>query len=460
MNSVENGIGTGAKPAGDDREKAARDWWPVAAEWSDEDLARHLPARVARPATIRDAKAALAEAASAGMSVVARGAGSGVVGGAIGVGGHLCLDLSALDSVKIDPARSTVTAGAGVMAGALEARLNEEGFTLGHYPQSLHLASVGGLVATRSSGTFSNKYGGIERLVEGLRVLLADGSEIDFRAVPRSSTGPWLLPMFIGSEGSLGIILEVTLRIFRRAEKRAFGGYAFPDLAAAIRTVEQGYARHVVPAVSRIYDHVEAQTLYGRMGLTENRPLLIAGHDGATAIVDAEKALFAEIALENGADWLGEEIGNAWEAHRYNADWLIRGNEGPGRMADAIEVAAAWPDLVALNDTVRQAVAADCAQFMAHLSHFYPTGGAIYFIFTLEEKDSAAAISKYRSVWQRVMELTLKHNGSISHHHGVGLARADMLPAELGSAHELLALVKKALDPQGLLNPGKLGLKG
>lgn len=351
-----------------------------------------------------------------------------------------------------------MTVGAGVRAGDLEENLNGMGYTLGHYPQSLYLASVGGLVATRSSGTFSNKYGSIEDLVEGLVVVLANGRTVRFKAVPRSATGPWMMPLFIGSEGSLGVIVEVTLRIFRKAECRVFGGFSFPDIRAAIEAVRQGYARHVVPAVSRKYDAVEAQNLYRRVGMSEDRPLLITGHDGAAAIVEAECTLFHEIAMAEGGIWLGNEIGEAWESHRFNADWLIEGNRSPGRMADAIEVSAGWPDLLDLYEAVRREIAGKCAAFMGHLSHFYSTGAAIYFIFTIEKADSATARAVYAEVWQRILEITLAHNGSISHHHGVGLARAGAIGAELGTAHAVLEAVKSALDPDDLFNPGKLGL--
>lgn len=440
------------------RDAAAKDWWPVAGKWTSEEAVTHRPLAVLRPKTEADVVSAVLAAARHGFALVARGAGSGVVGAVVGEANHVSLDLADLSTtVELDEERFLVTVDAGKLAGDLEQELNAQGYTLGHYPQSLHLASIGGLVATRSCGTFSNKYGGIENLVSGLRVVLADGSVIAFRPTPRSATGPYLLPLFIGSEGSLGIVTQVTLQVFPLAE-RHFGGYKFPTLDAAVRAVRESFARHVVPAVLRIYDDVEAQNLYKLVGRTETWPLLIVGHDGPAEITQAESKLFSEIAAQAGAQWLGPEIGDAWEQHRFNADWLVKGNTGPGRMADAIEVSAAWPDIMPLYEEVRATVADDCSLFMGHMSHFYSSGGALYIIFAIEAETNDIARERYTRIWEETLRIAVKHGGSISHHHGVGKIRSGALAGDLGSAHQLLRVIKAALDPENLLNPGKLGI--
>lgn len=438
---------------------AAKDWWPIAGKWTDEEAKSHRPGVVVRVKSEEDVMQVLREADAKGISVVPRGAGSGVVGGVVGNGRHLSLDLSSMNRVlEVDPERCEVVVEPGKLAGELEEELNRSGLTLGHYPQSLHLASIGGLVATRSSGTFSNKYGGIEDLVVGLRVVMPDGSLSDFRSVPRSATGPHLMPIFVGSEGTLGVITRITLRVFQQAEARVFGGYTFPSFADAVRAVKQCYSRHVIPAVLRIYDETEASNLYKRVGDDPGLPLLIVGHDGARSIVDAESMLIGEIAEAFGGKWIGNEIGDAWEAHRFHAQWLIDGNDGPGKMADAIEIAASWPDVMPIFEEVKSVVSQHCTVLMAHMSHFYSTGGAIYFIFTIEDASPESARKRYLEVWKEVMRITLEKGGSISHHHGIGSARSAFLPEELGSVHKLLQAIKNALDPNGMLNPGKLGL--
>ena len=444
----------------DDLDRLAKDWWPVAGKWTERERVAHRPLCAVHPRHHDQVAVAVRVAGEIGLAVIACGARSGVVGGIVSRGGAMAIDMTGCDElIEFDQDRRFVTAGAGHSAGDLEQKLNAQGFTLGHYPQSLHLASIGGLVATRSSGTFSNKYGGIEQLVVGLKAVMSDGETVAVKPTPRSATGPSLLSLFIGSEGSLGVITEVTLRAFPLPESRVFAGYAFDELDSAMAAVAQSFAQHVVPAVIRVYDEIEARGLFAKAGIeSRNQCLIITGHDGARNLVETECNLFARIAMENSGQALGPDIGDAWEAHRYNADWLINGNQGPGNMADAIEIAAHWPDIVPIYREVRNAVADQCTLFMGHMSHFYSTGGCLYLIFTVKDDTPQGAVRRYWTIWDTAMEITLKHRGSISHHHGIGTVRAGRLAQELGSAHGLLRVVKSAIDPANRLNPGKFGL--
>ncbi|MEF2558934.1 FAD-binding oxidoreductase [Aurantimonas sp. C2-5-R2] len=460
LTALRSELGSGAvSTAGDDLDVHAGDWWPVIAKWSDEEKRAHRPACVVRPRDEEAISAAVRIAGRFGLAVIPYGAGSGVTGGVVSSSGAIVIDLRAMsDLLDVDEENFTVTVDPGWIGGDLEQALNLRGFTLGHYPQSLHLASVGGLVSTKSTGTFSSKYGGIEDLILGLRVVLSDGEVADFRPVPRSATGPGLSQLFIGAEGTLGVISRATLRMFPIAETRLFSGYAFPDLNAGIRAVREAFASHVRPAVLRLYDGIEAQGLYGRIGLRESRPLLIGGHEGIAVLAEAEQNVFRKIAEQHGAEFLGDEIGWAWEAHRFDASWLVEGNGAATRMADAIEVAAPWSLQLAVYEAVMQDIAPLCSRAMGHFSHFYSTGGAIYFIFFVEGKNPDDTRQRYEEVWNLVMRRVLALGGSISHHHGIGAVRSPFLKEELGTAHDVLVRVKRALDPENLMNPGKLGL--
>ena len=296
------------------RRSHSKDRWPEAGKWSRSEQERHLPAAVVRPSTVDEVSAVLRSASAAGISVVPFGAGSGVVGGVVNDGVFVSLDLGGLaGSPVFDDERGEVTAGAGMLAAELEAALNARGRRIPHYPQSLGLASVGGLVATRSSGTFSSKYGSIEDLLVALEVVLADGTVLRTRAVPRSSTGPALAQLFVGSEGTLGVITAVTLRTFPLAESTRFRGIAFDELAdglAAVRTILDAGIR---PAVIRLYDAEEAAHLYERCGVQgEGRALLILGYDGNQAVVIAEVTTSLAItAAHRGVD-LGAGPGDTW----------------------------------------------------------------------------------------------------------------------------------------------------
>jgi len=444
-----------------DRAAHARDWWPRAAKWTDKELDQHRPDAVVFATDEEDCIAVVAACRETGTKLVTYGAGSGVVGAAVPDKGSIVIDVRGMNRiVAFDATDGYVTVEAGCLGGELETWLNERGFTLGHYPQSLHLASIGGLISTRSTGTFSNKYGGIEELVLALRVVSADGSVTAFRNTPRNSSGPALQQLFIGAEGTLGLITQATLRVFPRAERRIFEGYTFRSVAAGIEAVRKAYAAHLRPAVLRLYDETEAVNLYRRVGRESGPPLLIAGFEGLASMATAEQVAFAAIAEAEGGASLGQDIGNAWEAHRFDASWLTAGNDGPGRMADAIEIALPWSTLAAAHGAIMADVAPYCATVMSHYSHFYSTGGALYVIILLDGDDTASVLEQYQQVWDRVMDQALAFGGSLAHHHGVGRQRAPFLAKELDGAHRLLQRVKTALDPEGLLNPGNLTLNG
>jgi alkyldihydroxyacetonephosphate synthase len=442
-----------------DLREHAGDWWPILAKWDDAERAAHRPAAVIRPRDSETLARAVALAGAHGLAVVAYGAGSGVTGGVVNRSGAVVIDTRGLDRITgFDPDNHVVTAQAGVMGGVLEGWLAERGWTLGHYPQSLHLSTVGGWVATNSSGTFSSKYGGIEDLLVGLEVITASGERVEFRPVPRSATGPRLMQLFVGSEGSLGIVTRVTLRIFRKPEMRQFAAYAPASLEQGLEIVKRAYGAHLCPALLRLYDEKEAVHLHEGVGTAPGAPLLLVAHEGLAAMVAAEKACFGAIAHSVGASAVDEGVARYWEAGRYNAEWYRVGNDGADRIADSIEVAAPWTALAPLYRDVMASLEPLCDRAMGHFSHFYSTGSSLYFIAFLQDADPARLRSRYAKFWSTVMERTLAHGGTISHHHGVGLARAPVLARELGSAHPLLKKIKDALDPQGALNPGKLGL--
>jgi alkyldihydroxyacetonephosphate synthase len=383
------------------------------------------------------------------------GAGSGVCGAVVSDRSPVVIDLRAMNRiVNLDERAALLEVEAGAIAGDVEKWLNARGFTLGHYPQSMPLATMGGLVSTRSSGTFSGKYGNIEDLVAGLDVVLASGEIVRTPRTVRSATGPDLKQMFVGAEGTLGLITRVAVRVFRMPERRWFGGYAFPSVEAGIEAVRRAYELHLRPAVLRLYDATEAASLYRRVDFSETVPLLIVGHEGRARMVQAEREEFAAVARENGGRELGPAIGDAWERHRFDASWLVSGNDGAARFADAIEVSAVWPQLVPLYQEAMRRIAPMCTSVMGHYSHFYSTGAALYIIFFVEGTAAADAVRQYRQVWNEVMAATRAHGGSVSHHHGIGRARADTLAAELGSAACVLRALKQALDPDSLFNPG------
>lgn len=444
----------------EDRAAHASDRWPVSLKWTEDERLARAPSEVARPRSTNEVVAILRQATAAGRSVVPFGAGSGVVGGVVPCGDCLTIDLSEMaEVVEIDDASGTVTVEAGILAGDLERILNERGRRVPHYPQSLHLASVGGLVATRSSGTFSSKYGNIEDLLVGVQAVLADGTIVQSKVIPRGSVGPDLAQIFVGSEGSFGIITQVTLRTYAVAEARLFQGASFDTIEGGLTAVRAVLERGIRPAVIRLYDDIEAAHLYEKVGIERSDcSLLILAFDGPTELVEVEEsAALAEVSRHGGKE-LGSEIGEAWERGRFDATWFTNGNSLPTGLADAIEVSASWPTLGALRDKMVKALAPFTDRVYAHYSHFYSNGGSLYVIFETSGATVESARERYTAAWDAAMETVIAEGGCISHHHGVGMARRKWIAQDLGSSHEILQRIKSAMDPNGILNPGKLGV--
>ena len=225
------------------------DAWPISRKWDAATRQQHLPEAVVSPKTAEEVAAVLRWATQEKRPVVPAAARSGVTGACVPAApGQVVIDVTGLDRIiSFDPETGYVTVEAGVMGGVLEAFLNERGFTLGHYPQSLDISTVGGWIGTLSTGTCSAKYGGIERLVRGCDVVLPDGTEISIAPKPRGAAGPWLPALFLGAEGTLGIVTRATLQTRALPESRQFRGFAVPSLGKGLDLVQQAFRLHAEP---------------------------------------------------------------------------------------------------------------------------------------------------------------------------------------------------------------------
>lgn len=437
-----------------------RDAYPIAIRQTLRSGPRFEPDLVAWPTTTDEVAAVLRVAAQRGLAVVPYGAGSGIVGGALAGPATIVLDLKRLARfVALDPVSMTATVEAGMLGKDFEDRLNAEGFTCGHYPQSLFSSTVGGWVSHRGVGTFSTRYGKIDDLVLGMEAVLADGTVVRSKPVPQSAAGPDLKRLFLGSEGTLGVVTEVTLQIFPLPEARRLLGFACPSFDAGLdavrRMVQAGYR----PAAVRLYDPVEAGE---RLGLDPQSPdsLLIAVVEGPGELADATARAFEATATMLGLRSVGGGYAEQWLASRFNTAGLVSTNESATGVADALEVANTWSRL---GETYRQmkaameAVAGAGGRVYGHASHFYHAGGNLYMIFHANADDPALVEDRYQLMLRAAFDACLATGGTLTHHHGVGIGKREFMPSELGSGgHELLARIKAAVDPDGVLNPGKL----
>ncbi|HJQ75480.1 MAG TPA: FAD-binding oxidoreductase, partial [Gaiellaceae bacterium] len=298
--------------------------------------------------------------------------------------------------------------------------------------------------------------GNIEDICFGLEAVLPSGEVVRLGPIPRAAVGPSLRELFLGSEGTLGIVTEVTMRLHPLPEERSLASFGFADMQAALEASRRVLRVGWRPAVLRAYDRLEAGRHFANLVPADTVVLLVIS-EGPGPLVQAEAAACAREAAACG----GKPLGTEPAAH-----WLERRNTVPSwdffldreMIADTIEVAATWDRIGAIYETVTAALAGAPGVVVAsgHSSHGYPQGTNIYFTFVQKPEDFAHAEEAYLEAWARALRATLAGGGTISHHHGIGRLRARWLREELGSAYPLLRDLKRALDPNGLMNPGAL----
>jgi alkyldihydroxyacetonephosphate synthase len=428
------------------------------------------PDAVVFPADEAEVAELLRACAARDAVVIPFGGGTSVVGGVSPVRDGRALvvvDLRRLDAlVDVDAESQTATVQAGMLGPDLEAALGEHGLTLGHHPQSFEYSTVGGWVATRSAGQASTGYGRIDELVLGLRCVTPAG-EIVARTLPATAAGPDLRQLLVGSEGALGIITQVTLRVRPRPAVRHVEAWRFPSFAQglqALRALEQGGA---APDVARLSDEEE-----GRM----NR--LVAAHtaavaDGVAAIfawegdadaVERRRTATAALAQAHGGSLEPGDGGPAWLAGRYAAPYVRDVLLNRGLLVETLETAVPWSGIEALHaavaDALRAALGGDGARplVLCHVSHLYATGASLYFTVLAPQRAGDEA-AQWHAAKRAAMDAILAGGGTTTHHHAIGRDHAPWLEREIGPLGvETLRAAKRRLDPTGIMNPGVLGL--
>lgn len=438
--------------------EASRDWWPLAMHWAlGGEVARRAAAVVA-PRTTEEVAAVMRVCHRRGIAVTAAGGRSNVVGATVPARGGVVLDLTGLGGVvHVDEESGVVAVRAGTFGPDLEDHLRDHhGLTVGHRPQSFAISTVGGWLATRGAGQYSTRYGKIEHLVHGLEVVLADGTIVRTGGNPAAADGPDLTQLFVGSEGTLGIITTAWLRarpippLERRRAYRLVGPNAFD---AGIDTCRRILRRGATPAVLRLYDETETARLESHdepscllLVLDEGDPLLV---EATMTVVEQECAS----ALDLGAGPV-----DRWVEHR-NDTGALQSLTHRGAVVDTLEVSGSWSALsriIAATTTALRSVA-HCRVASCHLSHSYLDGACLYFTF-VAIPPSDEIESTYIALWDAGQRAALGAGAAISHHHGIGLSRARFAAEHHGSAHHVHGAIKSALDPTGVLNPGKMGL--
>ncbi|KRB70580.1 FAD-binding oxidoreductase [Noviherbaspirillum sp. Root189] len=420
-----------------------------------------LPSAIVSPHNTEELQAIVEYARRKQLRLIPFGAGSGVLGGTVPLVNEVVVDLKRLNRiVELNKIDGTVTVQAGMNGMQFEEELRREGFTAGHLPQSIAMSTVGGWVACRGAGQASSRYGKIEDMVIGLKAILPDGRPLDVRPVARRAVGPSIKDLLVGSEGVFGFITEVTLRVWRSPEFASPLVLAFPSLAEGFSALREVLQAELRPEVIRLYDVKEsAQRTEGMPEFAGHPILCIMKFAGKRDLAMVERSLSLAICARHGAVVAGNAPYEHWDAtrfHSYSTKW-----QSEGYYMDTIEVTGTWTRLHDMYTAMRSAAESihPDMHFGAHWSHIYPEGACQYMTIRLPPMPQEEALRLHRQTWDRIEQLCLDMGGSVAHHHGAGLFRNPYVRAELNEGLRLLQILKDGLDPDNLINPGKLALR-
>jgi len=434
--------------------EASRDWWPLAMIWALDDQVTTRASAIVRPHSTGEVAAVLRLCNEARVPVTAAAGRSGVCGASVPVFGGVLLDLTAIAGITgVDHTSMLVDVKPGTFGDVFEDELRaDHGVTCGHWPQSMALSTVGGWLACRGAGQLSTRYGKIEDIVAGIDVVLADGTVVTTGGSPRAAVGPDLTQLFVGSEGTLGIIVGARLRLHPIPPAEIRAAYAFTSFTDGLDAMRRIVQRGATPAVLRLYDATEADRSYQ----TGNANVLLAMDEGDAHIVDATRRIIDEACAP--ADAIDVGLVERWMQHRNDVS-ALEALISRGFVVDTMEVSASWAALPAVYERATAAIQAveHTMVASAHQSHSYSDGACLYFTFAGRPPE-ADREAYYRAAWDAGQRAVLAAGGALSHHHGIGLNRGRFVEEALGAGFGVLQSVKRTLDPNGILNPGKLGL--
>lgn len=442
-----------------------------------------FPDGVAYPVDPSQVTELLHFAAHTGIPVIPYGGGTSVVGHINPLPGDqptLTIDMSRMNRlVSFDEKSLLATFGAGVSGPDLEAQARARGCTLGHFPQSFEYSTLGGWVATRSSGQQSLRYGRIEKLFAGGELATPAGF-VELPAFPASAAGPDLRELVLGSEGRLGILTSATVRLSRLPAREEFHAVFFPSFEhgqAAVRQLLQAGLPLAMLRLSTAMETITTLALAGHealigglekllslRGLGPGKCMLIIGFSGSEAMLSVVRKEALYVAGKNGGVHVGRTFGSQWHKNRFYTPYLRNTLWSMGYAIDTLETAIDWTNVPGMVESIEAALHGALAELdekvhvFTHLSHIYPYGSSIYttYLFRLAAMP-AETLLRWQLLKRAASLAIIEHGGTISHQHGVGLDHRLYLPAEKGGlGMRALRQAMQVFDPQGIMNPGKL----
>lgn len=441
-----------------------------------------FPDGVAYPTSEDQVRDLLAYARKAGAIVIPYGGGTSVVGHINAPRSDapvLTLSLEKMTRLlDLDETSRTANFEAGVPGPELERVLHQYGYTLGHFPQSHEYSTLGGWIASRSSGQQSYYYGRIEQLFAGGRMETPRGT-LELPHFPASAAGIDVREMVLGSEGRMGVITSAKVRVSRVPEAEEFYGVFFPTWEQGAEAVRQIAQERTPVSMLRLSNPVETETtliLSGKswvpaatkglslIGYGPGRCLLVFGATGTAAHVRRTRAQASAICRKYGGLFVGTAVGHTWEKARFYSPYLRNTLWEVGVAVDTLETALPWSQVPEASQAIPASISAamegmgEKVHAFAHLSHIYRDGASIYTTFLFRRtQDPDELLARWQAMKHAASLTIQKFGGTITHQHGVGADHAPYLPVEKGAlGMDALRAVCKSFDPDGMMNPGKL----
>lgn len=420
-----------------------------------------LPDCIVRPASAEEVSKVLKIANYYKIPVQTWGGGSGSQGGALPMAGGILLDVKRMDKlIDINTESGYITCETGMIFQTLEWYANERGYSVMHLPSCLTCCTVGGALAHNGIGILSTKYGKIDDQVLSVEVVLPNGDIINTLPVPKHSSGPNLLNLFVGSEGCLGIMTKARFKITKLPEVRRHHAFLFNDMSTGYNACRE-IVQTVKPSIMRLFDEAETVSIIKQViGFEKKGSFLNLTVEGKEKIIAAEEEYIMEIAEKYGAQYLGSEYGEKWFDNRITFFYPGITLNNP-KMFGTLDTTATYDNIQNVYWAMKKAIEAyPGVKFISHSSHWYEWGCMNYSRFIIENppEDTKEAIRLHNSIWNDGIRAAIANGGVINDHHGVGLKLSRLMKENYGPAMQVLEGLKKELDPNGIMNPYKLGL--
>lgn len=437
------------------------DYFWLSRMWVDKGQTPPLPDYIVRPGSAQEVSKVLKIANYYKIPVHTWGGGSGSQGGALAMAGGILLDTKRMARLlDINTEAGTITCETGMVFQTLEWYANERGFSVMHLPSCLTCCTVGGALAHNGIGILSTKYGKIDDQCLRLEVVLPNGDIIETLPVPKHSSGPNLLPLFIGSEGCLGIMTKATFKMVRLPETRRHHAFLFDSISTGYTACRE-IVQRVKPSIVRLFDEAETVSIIKKViGFEKKGSFMNLTLEGFSGIVEEEEKIVLEIARSYGAEYLGTEYGEKWFENRITFFYPGYMMDNP-QMFGTLDTCTTYDKIETVYRAMKQAVEQfPGVRFISHSSHWYDWGVMNYSRFIMDQppEDPEEALRLHNQIWNAGVRAAMANGGVINDHHGVGLKLSRLMKEQYGPAMQVLEGLKRVLDPNGILNPYKLGL--